>query len=95
MGGTSEDNNQPNGVIMVISNIMRNVMSSAEDAECGALFYNAKELKAIRTTLGDMGHPQQATEIIAGNYTADGIMRRTIKPKQTKAMDIGFYWVCD
>ena len=42
MGGTNEDFNQPNGSIMAISTIMRNVMSSAEEAECGALFYNAK-----------------------------------------------------
>ena len=52
MGGTNEDKTQPNGSIMVISTIMRNVMSSVAEAECGALLYNAKELEAIRTTLG-------------------------------------------
>ena len=61
MGGTNEDVNQPNGAIMVISTIMQNVMSLAAEAECGALFYNSKELKALRTTLREMGHPQKAT----------------------------------
>ena len=42
--GANEDSSQTNGAIMVISTIMRNVMSSAVEAECGALFYNAKEL---------------------------------------------------
>ena len=80
---------------MVISNIMRNIMSSASEAECGALFYTDKEIEAISTTLIYIGHPQQATEIITYNSTADGIMRGTIKQKQTKSMDMRFYWVCD
>ena len=40
-----------------------------------------------------MGHPQQATEIITDNSTEYGIMIGTIKQKQTKAMDMRFYWV--
>ena len=51
MGGTKEDNNQPNGSIMVISTIMRNLMSSTVEDKCGVLFYNAKEFKEVRTTL--------------------------------------------
>ena len=51
MGGISEDSNRPNGVIMVISTIMRSVLSSAAEADCGELYYNANELEAIRTTL--------------------------------------------
>ena len=42
MGGTNGDISRPNGTIMVILTIMRNVMLSAEESECGALFYNAK-----------------------------------------------------
>ena len=80
---------------MVISTIMRNVMSLAVEVECGALFYNAKELKALRTTMVDMGHLQQATEISIDNSTVDVIMRGTIRQKQTKSMDIRFYWVRD
>ena len=95
MGGANEDSNRSNGSIMVISTIMRNVVSSAAGAECGALFYNAKELEALRTTLREISHPQQATEIITDNSTADEIMRGTIKQKRTKSMDMRFYWVHD
>ena len=42
-----------------------------------------------------MGHPQQSTEIVTDNSTADVIMKGTIKKKLTKAMDIKFYWVRD
>ena len=61
MVGANNDISQPNGAIMVISNIIRNIMSSTAEEECGALFYNTKEIEALRTNLKDMGHPQQAT----------------------------------
>ena len=57
---------------------MRNVMSSAEEVECEALFYNAKELEALSKNLRVIGHPQQATETITDNSTSDVIMRVTI-----------------
>ena len=52
---------------MVILTIIHNVMSLAANVECGELLYNAKELEALSTTLADMGHPQQSTEIIIDN----------------------------
>ena len=86
MGGANADINRPNGAIVVISTITRKLMSSAAEAECGSLLYNAKEFEAIRTTLRETIHPQQATEIITENSTSYGIMRGNIKQKRTKAM---------
>ena len=54
MGNATNYLSQPNGVIMVISTIMRNVILLEVEAECGELFYNAKELEALRTTLKEM-----------------------------------------
>ena len=68
-------------------------MSSAAEAECGSLLYNAKELEALRATLRETGHPQNATEITTDNSTEDGMMRGTIKQKLTKDMDMRYYWV--
>ena len=51
MRGANDDSNQQNGAIMVISTIICNIISLAAEAECGALFYNEKELKALKTTL--------------------------------------------
>ena len=42
-------------------------MLSVTEEECGALFYNTKELESLRNTLKDMRHPQPATEIITDN----------------------------
>ena len=42
-----------------------------------------------------MGHPQQSTEIVTDNSTADVMIKGTIKQKLTKAMEIQFYWVHD
>jgi hypothetical protein len=75
-------NNQPprpNGPILNIAKILRNVMSSAAEAEVGALFLNAKEGTVLRTTLEEMGHPQPPTPLQTDNSTADGIINGTIK----------------
>ena len=63
---------------MVILTKISNIMSLATEAECGELLYNAKELEALKKILIDMGHPQQSTEIITDNSTADVIMKGTI-----------------
>ena len=70
-------------------------MSSAAEAEVGALFDNSKEAARIRLTLQDMGHPQHATPIQVDNKCAEGIANDTMKQKHTKAMDMRFYWIKD
>jgi uncharacterized protein YycO len=71
------------------------VVSSVAEAECGALFVNAKEGTVTRTTLDEMGHNQDATKFKTDNSTADGIINNTVQKKRSKAMDMRFYWVKD
>jgi hypothetical protein len=47
-----------NGAILIISTVLKHVMSSAAEAEIGAVFINAKEGAVLRTTLQELGHPQ-------------------------------------
>ncbi len=47
-----------NGAVLNISQIIRAVMSSAEEAELRALFINTKTAVSIRQTLEELGHPQ-------------------------------------
>lgn len=91
------DNAQPpiNGAVLVVCNILRVVVSSAAEAELAGVFYNAKETIAIRTMLEEMGHKQPPTPIITDNSTAAGIANDTVKQKQSKAMDMRFYWSRD
>ena len=84
-----------NGPILVNSSIMNAVLSSAAEAELGAIFYNAKEACAIRNTLTDLGHPQPATPIQVDNACAVGLANQTVKQKRSKAIDMRFYWIQD
>ena len=70
-------------------------MSSAAEAELGAIFINTKEAVPIRTTLIEMNWPQPPTPIQVDNSTAVGIANQTIKKKMSKSMDMRFYWVID
>jgi hypothetical protein len=84
-----------NGAIHTVSSILKNVMSSAAEAEFAGLFHNAKDAIAIRTTLIKMGHPQPPTPIHTDNSTATGITNGTVRQRKSKAMDMRFYWIQD
>jgi hypothetical protein len=47
-----------NGAILIISKVLKHVMSLAAEAEIGAVFINSKEGAVLRTTLEKLGHPQ-------------------------------------
>ena len=84
-----------NGAILNLSTVIRAVMSSAAEAELGALFMNAKLAVPIRQTLEEMGHKQPPTPIQTDNSTANGVITNKIQPKAMKAMDMRFYWLRD
>ena len=84
-----------NGAMHVLCHIMREALSSAAKAELGALFHNGKEACPLRIALEEMGHPQPATPMVTDNNTASGIATDTAKQKQSKAIDMRFYWIRD
>ncbi|EJK68827.1 hypothetical protein THAOC_09958 [Thalassiosira oceanica] len=84
-----------NGAILSIAKIIKNVMSSAAEAELGALYIMAREAIWIRVILEELGHKQPPTPIQTDNSTAAGIINNTVQPKQTKAMDMRFHWLRD
>jgi hypothetical protein len=84
-----------NGAILTIAQIIDAVMSSAAEAEIGALFINAKEAVHVRRILTEMGHAQPQTPIQTDNSTADGVVNSRVRPKRTKAMDMRFEWLLD
>jgi hypothetical protein len=86
---------KPNGPILNLAKILRNVMSSAAEAEVGALFLNAREGTVLRNTLEEMGHTQPPTPLQTDNSTANGIINGTVKQQRSKAIDMRFYWVRD
>ena len=84
-----------NGAIMTNATIIKAVMSSAAEAELGALFLNAKEGVYLQQILTEMGHPQPRTPIQTNNTTAEGVINNKIQPKRTKAMDMRLHWLRD
>jgi hypothetical protein len=79
--GSSADtaNKLTNGAILIISTVLKHMMSSAAEAEIEAVFINAKEGAVLRTPLE------------SDNTTATGYSNGTIKPIRTKATDMHFY----
>jgi len=82
-----------NGAVLNIAQIIKAVMSSAAEAELGALYINAREAVPMRVTLWEMGHPQPPTPIQTDNTTALGVIMNNIQPRRTKAMDMRFHWL--
>jgi hypothetical protein len=68
-------------------------MSSAPEAELGALYVNARKAIPQRQLLEEMGHPQPTTLMQTDNSTTLDVVTSNIQPRQTKAMDMRFHWL--
>ena len=83
-----------NGAIDILSTIIKHVMSSASEAETGALYYGCKRALPFRTTLEEMGHPQhEPTPVTTDNNTAHGLTMGTMNSKASKSNDMRFQWL--
>jgi hypothetical protein len=86
MGNTTKnDKKLTNGAILIVSKVLKHVMSSAAEAAIGAVFINAKEGVFLRTTLEELGHKQPPTPMETDNTTAIGYINGTIKQKMNKS----------
>ena len=72
---------------------MREVLSSAAEAELGALFHKGKQACPLCIALEELGHPQLTTPMATDNNTASGIVTDTVKQKRLKVIDMHFYWI--
>ena len=83
--------NSPISIVAIIIG----VMSSAAEAEIGALYMNARQLLPLRVTCKELGHPQPATPMQTDNNTASGIINGTFNQARSKAIDMRYYWLMD
>jgi hypothetical protein len=91
MGSSANiDKKITNGAILIISKVLKHVMSSAAEAEIGAVFINAKEGPVLRTPLEELGHPQPPTQMETDNTTATGYING-IKDR-VKQGQFDVYW---
>ena len=63
--------------------------------DVAATFYNDKEALPFKVTLSELGHPQPPTPMEVDNKTAIGFLKKTMKQKRSKAIDMRLYWVRD
>ena len=84
-----------NGPIFILAKVIKAVMSSAAESECGSLYMNARETIPFIITLEELGHKQLAVPIKTDNSTAKGIMNKEIKQKRSKSFDMRFWWLVD
>ena len=85
----SENDAMPrwNGPVLTLAKIIKFVMSSASEAELGAMFITAQEMVHIRQTLQEMKWPQPKYPLQTDNSAAAGVANNTIEPKNLKTMD--------
>ena len=82
-----------NGAVITIAQIIKAVMSSAAEAELGALFINCHEAIPEQHALEEMGHKQPPTPMQTDNTTALGVATNSIASKRLKSMDMKFHWL--
>jgi hypothetical protein len=70
-----------NGAILNPTGVLKVVVSSAAEAEVGALFVNGKEIIPTRPTLEELGHKQDPIGICTNNTTAFGIVNSSVQQK--------------
>jgi hypothetical protein len=75
---------------------IKNVVSSAAEAETGSIYMSAKHACPMRTALIELGHPQPitGTPLETDNSTAQGILTLKMRQKISKSFDMR-YWLVD
>jgi hypothetical protein len=84
-----------NGTVLNIAHIIKNIMSSATEADLAGLYIMARKAVYIRIILELFGHKQPPTPLQTDNAMADAVINGKIQPKRTKAMDMRFHWLRD
>jgi hypothetical protein len=77
-----------NRAVLNIAALIKAVMSSAAEAELGALYINACKAVPQRCTLEEMAHKQPPIPVQTDNTTTVGVVNSNIQPKCTKQ------WTC-
>lgn len=76
-------NEQTNGAVLSVTQMIKAIMSSSAESELGAMFINAREAIPARKALEEMGHNQTTTPMQVDNRTAIGVASNKIQPRRT------------
>ena len=93
---SDDSDEQPKGgPVHNVAQIIKNVMTSAADAEIGALYINSRQAIPARQLLEEMGHKQPPTPIQTDNTTALGFVTKNLQPKATKSTEMNCWFMRD
>jgi hypothetical protein len=86
-----------NGALDVLCKTIKNVVSSAAEAETGAIYMGGKHACPILAALEELGHPQPITgsPFETDNNTAQGILNSKMRQKLSKSFDMRYWWMKD
>ena len=74
--------------MLALAKIIKFVMSSASEAELGAMFITAQEMVAMRQTLQKMKWPQPKPPLQTDNSAGVGVVNNTSVPRKLKTIDL-------
>ena len=87
--------NRYNAPILTECHTLKNIVSSAAEAECGGIFHNCVVAIGIRNALEGMGHPQGRITVITDNSTATSFVHSAMWEKRSKSWDMRYNWLRD
>ncbi len=90
---SDKDGTYINAPFHIVCKTLKNVVSSAAEAETGGLFINGQEIIPLRYILEQIGHPQPPTPLKTDNSTSNGFVHKNIKIKKSKAWDMRYHWL--
>jgi hypothetical protein len=91
------NSSRTNGAVDVLCKTIKNVVTSAAEAETGGIYIGGKHACSIRAALEELGHPQPSTgsPFETDNNTAQGILTSKMRQKLSKAFDMRYWWMKD
>jgi hypothetical protein len=91
------NSNRMNGTVDVICQTIKIVVSSAAEAETGAIHKGGKHACPIHAALEELGHKQPSTgsPFETENSTAKGILTSKMRQKLSKSFDMRYWWMKD
>jgi hypothetical protein len=91
------NNDRTNGTLDVLCKTIKNVVSSAAEAETGGIYLGGKHACPIRAMLDELGHkqPSAGSPFETDNNTAQGILNSKMRRKLSKSFDMRYWWMKD
>ena len=90
------NSNRSNGPVDILCKTIKNVLSSAAEAETGGIYYMGRK-RPMRTARKELGHPQPiiGSPFDTDNSTAQGILTSKMRQKLSKSFDMRYWWMKD